>query len=116
MKLMTLCVGLQNSKQRQSHQKSRESSNKPMFDQSEMPPRSGQMMSHDGVGSSQAEPLVPFDKIEQIMEKVLKMSPKYVPAFYFSFFFVTNSKYVVSVDNNGMYIKYLHRLKQIQFP
>lgn len=61
------------SKPRLLTQKSREN---PMYDRSEMPPKFHQMKPRGSVKTSQAEPIVPLDKIEQIMERVLKMSPK----------------------------------------
>ncbi|XP_060552512.1 katanin-interacting protein-like isoform X2 [Ruditapes philippinarum] len=54
---------------------------KPQYDRSEMPPRSHQVRQSESprssVSSSSTEPLVPMEKINQIMEKVLRMSPRH---------------------------------------
>ncbi|XP_045212183.2 katanin-interacting protein-like isoform X2 [Mercenaria mercenaria] len=66
---------------RQRSSPSHMSQNKPQYDRSEMPPRSHQMRQSESprssVSSSNSEPLVPMEKINQIMEKVLRMSPRH---------------------------------------
>ena len=47
----------------------------PVIDKTERPPKTHQMRALEDTGRSS---LIPPDKIEQIMEKVLKMTPKYV--------------------------------------
>ncbi|XP_052267310.1 katanin-interacting protein-like isoform X2 [Dreissena polymorpha] len=67
---------MQTPKQKPSPRAAQKSPGKPAVDRSEGVPKS-RAMSKESPAQSVSGPLVSMDKIEQIMEKVLKMSPKH---------------------------------------
>ncbi|WAQ97416.1 KATIP-like protein [Mya arenaria] len=67
----------QTPKQKPSPRPAKNNSSRPIVDRSEPPPRAPRRSESPraSVGSSATDPLVPMDKIGQIMERVLRMSP-----------------------------------------